>query len=1504
MSAPVQLPDDAQARQRLAAAHDYIKVQSWPEAVRLLQSLLDARTDSFRRTIDRDKHGKISQRWTSLRTEAEHLLANLPKAGKDFYLLTYEAPARRALTARARQDRAALHEVARRYRYTRAGVEALELLGSSYLDRGQPDLAAACYRHLLDYPGADRLAPLTLFKAALAAHVTRTTDERPTTAWQKLSERIGRDGLQIGKDTYDIDKLRNILEGWPGGPTGDWPLYRGDPRRSARGPGDFFLLEPQWHIATADGETRQWLRRAAASSPFVAPAATPLALDGKLVYRAADGLHALDAQTGRPLWHSPTPLSLEAVLRDPGKKVQLRKWLRLYGPAGAALLENSTLGTLSSDGRHVYAVEDLPLPPYPELLQNDNGQVHSLGPLRHVVGHNCLRALDPATGRVVWEIGGPSPAANRARKPKIENPLTEAFFLGPPLPLGDQVFALVEKQQELRLVCLDAERGTVRWTQMLATARTKMLLDVVRHTQAAHLAYAEGVLVCPTHSGAILGVDPLSRNLLWAYVYAQPVSVREDVPAEMPSARLRSDWKGCAPIVYAGRVLFTPLDSDKLHVLNLHDGSLVWQAARREDDLYAGCVHKDAVLVVSKTACRSLSLTTGETLWQRPTGLPAGQGVAAGPIYYLPLKQGAILALNLEKPGDSVRLDAHGALRGGLGNLVFHRGVLWSQSATEVLALTPLTTQLARIARRLMQTPRDPALLYEHGRLRLDKGDVAGGAADLHNALASSPAPALRPAIRERLFAALTQLLQHDFAAGEKYLNEYQALCRVPIPDAAGPDLRLALEKEQRRRQMHYLALVALGREKQGHVLDALHAYADLSRRPSSELMTVPDDPAVQTRPDLWVQGRIAALLAHANPQQRRLLTQRIRVEELTLAASPDRGAWQHFLALFGAIEGDEASRIREASLRLAQSLARIPGRGRALEAERFLLGLVENRGEKRSAMEASALYEQALLLTRQGLLDEAVVCYQRLAREYPDTAIDGGRTGSQLLGDLHSDKRFLAHVEAPSDPWTGRAIEPVVLSRGLPVLPMRLPCLPCQETDLSGNSQDLAHPVSEVPPSCRHLRFTLDGVKLQLHVSDRTSGAERYTIPLPLTGVPPILRNSEVYYQAVDHLLVLCVGPTLLGVDLFERRVRWTRRVLDGSRFTSDDIIPQSDGGILLGTSTERFQRVGLIGPIGRSAVCVQTPRGLVALDPLSGEVIWQRADVPSNFAVFGDEEYLFLADRLGDRNVRSVRAIRARDGVSVSIPDASASCANLWRILGRLLLVAEPGPSQTRHLRLYDPLTGKDLWRTTLRAGTVLLQSTDSRWLGIVEPEGTVLVVDLARRQEIARLQLDKRHLDKVYGGVLLADRQRFYVALQGPIDPALHIVGAPSPNFRTGLDSVHVHGMVYAFDRIGGAPRWVNWLPVQELLLEQFEELPILLCSAVSTRPHPRDSGNNVVVVATRSFDKRTGKLLYNKEVVAPNGSSLDLFHTLRIDPRSGAIDLLCATRTLRHIPTSRK
>ena len=208
------------------------------------------------------------------------------------------------------------------------------------------------------------------------------------------------------------------------------------------------------------------------------------------------------------------------------------------------------------------------------------------------------------------------------------------------------------------------------WQQSLGTANFRLPQDSLRGC-SRHLAYADGVLVCPTNAGVVLGVDLLSHSLVWAHSYRdgtqQPIS--DGMPQMMiirgrvrgglsgSGSPTQERWRPSAPIIQNGKVVFTAFDGDEgaLHCLNLRDGRLLWHLKRADDDLYLGGVFGARVIVVGKSYVRALNLDDGKELWKLQTGMPSGQGTASDDVYYLPLqwsvddaeKRPGVVAINL-----------------------------------------------------------------------------------------------------------------------------------------------------------------------------------------------------------------------------------------------------------------------------------------------------------------------------------------------------------------------------------------------------------------------------------------------------------------------------------------------------------------------------------------------------------------------------------------------------------------------------------------------------------------------------------------------------------------------------------------------------------------------------------------------------------------------------------------------------------------------------------------
>jgi outer membrane protein assembly factor BamB len=611
-----------------------------------------------------------------------------------------------------------------------------------------------------------------------------------------------------------------------------------------------------------------------------------------VIFKDYWGVQAVNVKTGKLEWNSPSNWSLERTIgrgMDARKSQVLNSWLQFYidqNQRPQVLFENSVCGTLATDNQYVYAVEDLAVPP-PQFGLNTDPRFNAgvvgaglSGEIGEAVRHSRLQAFSlTRNGKLMWEAGG--------LDGKTE--LSDSFFLGPPLPLAGLLYVVTQKDKDLRLACLDPRvQGKVVWVTALARTGDTLAANPLRRTQAVQLAYADGTLVVPTNAGAVLSVHLADGSLAWAFPYRGIAAAVPPVPwrvgrglphgwawgpdgRPVPTAATPQFWQVTAPAVVDGKVVFAAPDGDAVHCLDLRDGTPLWTAKRRDDDLYFAGVYGGKALVVGKKKCRALSLARGEPVWELETGLPSGQGVAAGGVYYLPLREGAqtrepeICAIDVGR--GLVVSHTRSRNKGVPGNLLFYEGHVISQTPFEVVAYPQLAVALGQINERLARNPNDPVALAERGGLRLDKGDLLGSVDDLRKALGNAPPAETGARAREKLYEALTELLQRDFNAAEPFLKDYEPLCAVNPMDAVA---------EGPRRRVTFLVLVGRGREGQGKLLDALKAYLDLAALGGGDLVPVLGQPGLEVRLDVWARGRIDQLLRKAGAAERKRLEEEI----------------------------------------------------------------------------------------------------------------------------------------------------------------------------------------------------------------------------------------------------------------------------------------------------------------------------------------------------------------------------------------------------------------------------------------------------------------------------------------------------------------------------------------------------------------------------------------------------------------------------------------------------
>ncbi|HEX4610710.1 MAG TPA: hypothetical protein VH092_21145, partial [Urbifossiella sp.] len=957
-----------------------------------------------------------------------------------------------------------------------------------------------------------------------------------------------------------------------------------------------------------------------AHKTFPLPGFFPVTTTDVVLFREYNGVRAVALRdhlingkhvaAGKDLWTSTCAYGLAQMTGDPagwhegkdeakGVRDTIERWWAAYRnvAAGAYLAENPLIGSLSHDGVNVYFLDDIALPPPPAAPNTNIGMpidpnaVNMPRSLDAAIKAGQLVAVDMKTGSRVWLLGRDE-YASRAPGTSVL-PLTEedadkatsafqlclnAVFLAPPLPLNGRLYVPVEQAGYIRLLCLDpstlvpAPGSPVRypvlvWQVKLGRAGSTLASSPARRTQGAFLAAGDGILVCPTNSGAVVGIDLMSRRILWGHVY-------KDGPPPAPAAKgggfggpggglvvggragmlvapnpLPEDrWRASAPVVVGGRVLVTGFDADSIDCLDLRTGNLIWRTRRQPTDLYLGAVLNDTLVVVGKEAVRGYKVAGGgdggdrEPAWTVPFGdaAPTGHGAAGKAAYYVPVRHEPGTKPGAEKAAPALEIWAFSpegavlsktrarapsdtAVRFGIGNLVFQDGLVVAQSAAEVAVFPQLEQKRAEMDRRLKANPNDPDGLLDRGDLLQDEGKLRDAVADYKAAeknLPADPAKAegVRRRVRERLYRTYTELLRQNFAAAEPFLEEYAALCESYLdPNEAADDPTGHKARVDDRRRL-YLSLLAKGREGQGRLGEAFDHYLALAQLGADILQPDPDEPSVLRRADVAARGRIQAMIQRAAPDARKGLEGRVAKEWEAVKGGTDLARLREFVAVFGPFFHAGS----EAELLLADRLIATADENDARAAQVHLHRV--RTGAADPHLRARATADLAGIMVKAGLLDEAVRLHLQLGTEFKDVAVADGKTGADYLTDLLTDRRLLPYLEPARYPLPGRVRVEDKSNTGV-----------YQHAQVSE-----VVPTGEFLPEFQKYRFTLDmntGTSgWAVRGIDRGTDAERYRftdLAAFQYGGP---NGSGRAFHAGGRVLVAQVGPTVYGYDLAKK--------------------------------------------------------------------------------------------------------------------------------------------------------------------------------------------------------------------------------------------------------------------------------------------------------------------------------------------------------------------------------
>jgi len=1389
-------------RQPLNRAREAIEQQQYSDAVRELASILNnPNADDFFLALEAG-----SDVQTSLRTAAQQMLGNMPAKGRDLYELQSGAEARAALDAALESgDVQALADVSRRFFHTKAGYEATLLLGKHHLDHGRPLAAALMLQRVAEAPTAARLYDPELSVMLAGAWNLAGMTDNAQNVLRSLKQRQPNAKVSLGEtsialfsdDAQALPWLEKIVGAGELGRkllASEWVMFRGNEARNASTNGSLPVVNFRWTVPVLDTPKDEQLARQMAKQKLdrnsvAIPALQPLAVKDFVLTRTPDRLLGIDLKTGKRVWVSwweesetkstfLTPQqAANPQVAERENKLQQRIW------------EDGLFGQLSSDGEQLYIVDDLPVAPnvvngIPRGLWVGARAAVSSGQFT-----NRLRALDlRSQGKLKWVVGG----SNGEDEPALAG----AFFLGPPLPVAGQLYVLAEFNGELRLLCLSAKTGAVEWKQQLAVMEDTFQIraDGLRRLASATPSFADGVLVCPTSAGGVVAVDLATRSLRWGYQYP-----RWDMPTQrfgggfVPQNRNAGDgerWIDSSVTISDGHVILTPPESKSLHCLDLLTGQTMWPPIDRGNMLYVGCVHKQKLVMIGKDEVRAINLKDGKPAMASISlegEMPTGRGYYSDKYYYLPVTDSQLLKIDL----DEGKIVSRAKTEIQLGNLICYRDEMISVSPYWIASFYLSEPLRERVELALKQNPDDQWALCSKAELLLQEGKQGDALTLLRRAHQLYP-DEVRP--KMLLVKTILTLLRDDFATNYELVDEVAEL----------------IEHPQQRREL--LRLRARGLQEAGRVWESFVAYQQLGQElarlndaaleQGDQLEQVEAD--LRVRPDRWMMGRLASLFAAAPEEVRKRMTAAIEDDYKATVERDTPAAYREFVERYGFHPLADQARLELAE--------------RLLEAEHYLevemlVGPLRKSSDPLVAGRATAI--AADLYERAGRLEMAAQAYETLRRDFASLVVRKGATGQQLSSALQSDK---LKGEAPPRRWPGGKVE-------------------TKTTDNDANSRFVTFqsnfPVAfsqwEGVPSYA-LKATFDSQQYSIMVRD---GLGRVLVTASLRSPENgsrryyPMQNNGLQGKAAGHLVMVHLGPEIIAIDALQTQrsgtdiVLWRQEMMHGD-VRSQNFYPQTRQmtNPILGTRLVQYDSTGQVnfstGPLLSSGLCYQRGRQLICIDPLTGQVVWERSPVEPSADLFGDGELVFVSHA----NKNETLVLSAVDGSEVGKRTLPKLEQRLTTFKRNVLSFRDVGGAL--ELTLQDAWqAGDPLWTKKVAMGS-RGAIVDGDEFALLEPSGKFTLVSLANGDVRFTTDLEPENNLTQISVQRSSDRYIVIAHQSFETSPDRHYVPV-----NTALAATpRVHGRIYSLSP-SGAKQWPvpAYVTDHYMLRDQPAELPLL-------------------------------------------------------------------------------
>ncbi|HET6324908.1 MAG TPA: PQQ-binding-like beta-propeller repeat protein [Planctomycetaceae bacterium] len=1222
----------------------------------------------------------------------------------------------------------------------------------------------------------------------------------------------------------------------------------------------------------------------------------PVAVQGALVVGKAlvlrdyGGFRALDADSGRELWKSVATTCLARAVAETEPARAGAEYSASHETSRDVLMgayaANSILGTLTTDGRRVFAVDSMDIRPRQSGVPTDENGESPHGSQRLSRNANRLIALDvhspsrDAAGLVkpVWSVGGAvgmshwfyrmdanddgrvtqaeflgTPEqfkeldrngdgsidvteAAQARDKMAQQPLHGHFFLGPPLALDGRLYAITETDCQLNLVALSAATGAVLWVQGIGYVDRPIDEEPQRYALACTPSSGSGVIVCPTQAGLLVGVDALDGALLWSYYCGDDDASGGDTSWSFASRHtFGNPGFPNAAIVEGNQVIVLPRQSETIQCLDLATGRGLWKKPRGDGEFVAAAAD-GVVMVVGERLCRGLSLTNGAEQWSIRVGEVSGAGVRLGGEYLLPLADNRIAAIEIRSGMRSRDMSTH------------------DEDSLE--RSSPQTDDF--LANSLVASDPNEVDSNE-GRARCTPGNlVAAGS------LIVSCGP--REIVAYPRAEALLEKLQQKLASGVPAPADFALAADLEltlgqIPDAGAYLSRISSsglpdELQQRAERLKRTVLLEELAAGCARPAERLHELDGLSRTPSQRfrllqaksevgirsgdlsavfdatrafaslgdegLLASQSDPAFLTSARGWLAATDERVRRSFSTQDIDIAKSRIALQQRAALQSNDGQTLERFLAVYGS--WPEADAVR---LRLAEVASTA---GQWQRAELLLIGCERSI---RAETARSAQQQLVRLWDRAGLAEEAADLLFEMQKQDALEKRDPEEC-KRLVDELPPDsltRRALKRLKATEEPF-GRAR----LSQSL---------WEHVSTELAEKFANASRPSVTRATSAFQLIDAGTTTEPKVSIVDRLSG----TIVGPLEIPAHYWGLTLAVTSQVGHFIPLGSRAAFHGVSLLEhdtKRPLWTAAP---QRIAKD-------------------QDAALVGPSGPMFCAFQSHRHLFVVDPGTGKLIWHRTDldpqsglVPDpNRGIFGDDEALVVmgADRLSYTVYRTSTGEELRQGQL----DPSTRQIPERRAFGRCLLYFTSREGAHR-MRIWDPLSDRLLYDAPI-SDRLLWKETGDDEVAVITAGGSVQIVDGHTGSVRVDLKLDARENQNLCQVTAFRDADRYYVNLQ-----PLQTISEPrrySYCFGTdaALPHVDLRGNLLAIDRRSGQLLWKRNFAQRTVLRVPTLRLPVLVMLALVG---DRLNGNHRSMLV-EAVDAKTGDTLAFDDDRLPN------------------------------------